>query len=609
MRGGNIEGKVREEIDRGWLGPDRGCAYYPCHFEGQDCTFCYCPFYPCNDPELGEVLRSRRGGEIWNCTYCLFIHRTEVCRYVMSEIERMGIADPDDPRLAAILPRAKERFFRKGKALMVLGATSDAGKSVTVAAICRILHDRGFLVAPFKSQNMSLDSRVAPDGAEIAMIQVLQAQAAGLRNPDRHMNPILLKPRGDTVSQVIVEGEPFGEYDVRRYYEEFVPVHGEGIVRRNLEFLKERYDFVIMEGAGSPAEINIYDSDIANMKAARIADADCLLVVNTEWGGSFAYAVGTVGLIPAEDRRRIKGIVLNNVRGGTDGLREGAAELERLTGIPVIGIIPHADVRLPSEDSGSFRDAGGCAADEEGRTVVAVVRFPRISHFSDCDPLAADGAAIRYVDRPGGLDGCDAVVIPGSQDPFGDLEWMRSTGIADRLAGLRGSVPVLGICGGYQMMGRSLVDRRERSDGGPRTAAGLGFFDCTTVWDDRERVVRQVRGDLPGVGPVSGYEVHAGRTETEEPPLFRLEFFSGSEPEGSKREEEMLFGTYLHGCLDKPAFRGYLMSFIADGRPPAGPVSGRDHAEHVEEGIAALAAVFEAGFDLDRLLGILGAGE
>ncbi len=596
----NLRDRVRREIERGWIGPNRGCAYYPCHFEGQDCTFCYCPFYPCNDPELGEVLASRRGGEVWNCTYCLFIHRQDVCRYIMSEIGREGITDPDDPRLAAILPRAKERFFRPGRALMVLGATSDAGKSATVTALCRMLHARGYLVAPFKSQNMSLDTRVSSDGAEIAMIQALQAQAAGLRNPDRRMNPILLKPRGDTVSEVMVEGRSCGEYDVRRYYGEFVPRHGGDIVRRNMEFLKQRYDLVIMEGAGSPAEINIYDRDIANMGAARIADADCLLVVNTEWGGAFAYALGTVELIPEEDRRRIKGIILNNVRGDPAGLREGADELERLTGIPVVGIVPHAEARLPAEDSSALR--GRAAEDGEGPTV-GVVMHPRISHFSDCDPLAADGFTVRQVHGPADLDGCDAVVIPGSQDPFGDLERMRASGIADRLVRLAGRLPVMGICGGYQMMGRRLVDRRGPE---PVAADGLGLLDCETVWDDRERVVRQVRGELQGIGPVTGFELHIGRTGSAEPPLLGLDLFSGPEPEGSAREDRMLFGTYLHGCFDKPALRGYLRSFIANGRRPDGPVGGRDHSEVLEEGIASLTAAFESGLDLERLSEVLG---
>ena len=299
-----IKKKVNEELKAGWIGPNLKCDYHPSHFSGQDCTFCYCPFYPCEDTDLGDFIVGRHGQKIWNCSDCLFIHRTPVVKFVLSEIERLGITEAGDPRFADILVSAKERFFRTGRALMVVGATSDAGKSVTVAALCRILHRRGLLVAPFKSQNMSLNSKVTRSGSEIAMIQTLQATAAGLKNPDAHMNPILLKPKGDTVSQVMVLGQPYGDYNVTDYYGEFVPGPGREIVRENIEFLKKRYDVVLMEGAGSPAEINIYDRDIANMGAAVIADADVILVVNVEWGGSFAYALGTIELIPEEDRKR-----------------------------------------------------------------------------------------------------------------------------------------------------------------------------------------------------------------------------------------------------------------------------------------------------------------
>ena len=276
---------------------------------------------------MGYDVVSRHGKPVWSCEDCLFCHRPEVVEFTFDKIKELGLKAGDPRFLSEVFPEAKRRFWHKGKALMVLGATSDAGKSITVAALCRIFHRMGYLVAPFKSQNMSLNSRVTSKGCEIAMVQVLQARAGGLRNADAHMNPILLKPKGNTVSQVIVEGKPFGDYDVPDYYGKFVPGPGIEAVRRNMEFLKDRYDYVMMEGAGSPAEINIYDMDIANMRAAEVADAACILVVNVEWGGSFAYAVGTVELMPEKDRGRIKGIILNNVRGDLDKIRPGAEKL------------------------------------------------------------------------------------------------------------------------------------------------------------------------------------------------------------------------------------------------------------------------------------------
>ncbi len=603
-----IAKKVREEIDRGWIGPNKECPYHPSHFTGQDCTFCYCPFYPCNDPDLGENIVGKRGKDIWNCTYCLFIHRPEVGKFVMSEIKRQNITDPRDPRIKEILPVAKEKFFRPGKAVMILGATSDAGKSITTAAICRILHNRGYLVSPFKSQNMSLNSKVTREGAEIAMIQVLQARAAGLKNPDSHMNPILLKPRGDTMSQVMVEGKPFADYDVKGYYEEFVPGPGQDIVRRNVDFLKKRYDYVVMEGAGSPAEINIYDKDIANMRAAEIADAVCLLVVNVEWGGAFAYALGTVKLIPENDRKRIKGIILNNVRGNIDNLKEGAKELEKIAGIPVIGIIPHADLFLPSEDSESFRDKGSVG---NGKMVISVIKFPRIANFTDLDPLMLEDTTIRYVEDPKQLEGSDAIILPGTKNTIDDLKWMMRTGIGDAIKKMKGKVPILGICGGYQMMGRVLKDPNGLEGRKPGDTPGLGLFDNTSEWDVYRKKVVQDEGIMIKTGePVMGYEIHMGMTDVKEKPLFRIQkHFMPDEDEGSVREDEMLFGTYLHGCFDKPAFRKYFLSFIKHDGKPVKLEDVKDYDDILEDSIVKMTETFESGFDMKKLLEILGAKE
>ena len=607
-----IKKKVNEELKAGWIGPNRRCDYHPSHFEGQDCTFCYCPFYPCEDTDLGDFIVGRRGNRIWNCSDCLFIHRTPVVKFVLSEIERLGITEAGDPRFPEVLASAKERFYRPGRALMVVGATSDAGKSVTVAAICRILHRRGFLVAPFKSQNMSLNSKVTRSGSEIAMIQTLQAKAAGLKNPDAHMNPILLKPKGDTTSQVMVLGQPYGDYNVTDYYGRFVPGPGREIVRENVDFLKGRYDFVIMEGAGSPAEINIYERDIANMGAAVIADADVILVVNVEWGGSFAYALGTIELIPEQDRKRIKGVIFNNLRGKSDSFRSAIPEFERISGVPVIGVVPHADVVLPSEDSEALR---GIRGKGEGRCLVGVIKFPRIANFTDLDPLFLEDVSVVFVEKASDLDGVDAVVLPGTKNTISDLRWMDERGISDRLRALRGKVPIVGICGGYQMMGTTLDDS-QGIEGGVEghVAEGLGFFDnVTTFGEYSKRIVNNTAEMLVGEGgEVTGYELHMGVTDVHEKPLFRMTNRFGpdaGEEEGSVREDEMLFGTYQHGIFDKMPFRKYFLSFVShDGeRPDTSDV--RDYDDIIEENIDRLADVFEENLDIPALLGILGVSE
>ncbi len=603
-----IKNRVNSEIKKGWIGSNTECEYHPCHFSGQDCTFCYCPFYPCGDTDLGSSTPGKRGKEVWNCSDCLLIHRKEVGRYVMSEIRRLGITDVTDPRIKDIFPEMKRKFWHPGRALMVVGATSDAGKSVTVAAICRILHRRGYLVAPFKSQNMSLNSKVTRSGAEIAMIQTLQAQAAGLKNPDAHMNPILLKPKGDDISQVVVCGKPYADYSVKDYYDKFVTGPGIEIVREHIDFMKKRYDFVIMEGAGSPAEINIYDKDIANMRAAEIADASVILVVNVEWGGSFAYALGTVELIPEKDRRRIKGIILNNVRGSMESMREGSEKLEKMIGVPVIGIIPHIDVALPSEDSEALRDISGKGA---GKIRAAVIRFPRIANFTDLDPLFMEDVSISYVQSPEDLDGADAVIIPGTKNTVADYRWMQERGIADRLMQMKGKVPILGICGGYQMMGDILDDSLGIEGGKPEIIKGLGLFGNKTVFAEYSKTVANRDAVLlkGHGGEITGYELHMGQTETAEEPLFRIEsMFAKPWNEGSVRESEMLFGTYLHGCFDAKAFRKYFLSFVkGGGAAPEG--DGKTYAEVLEESLDALADAFEKNMDVGRLISILEAEE
>ncbi len=603
-----IKKKVNEELARGWIGSDLTCDYHPCHFKGQDCTFCYCPFYPCHDEDLGEMIVGKHG-DVWACSDCLFIHNNRVGRFTIDECERLGITEAGDPRFKEIFEEAKRRFFREGRALMVVGATSDAGKSVMVAALCRILHRRGYLVAPFKSQNMSLNAKATRMGTEIALAQVLQTQAAGLTVPDTHMNPILLKPKKDTVSQVIVNGQPFADYDVESYYGEFIPEHGHRIVRENMAFLKKRYDFIVMEGAGSPAEINIYDVDIANMGAAVEADADVILVVNVEWGGSFAYALGTIDLIPERDRSRIKGVVLNNIRGQIDRFVDGARQFEEMTGIPVLGCIPHVDVMLPSEDSEALR---GLCRSGDGKCLIGVVKYPRIANFTDVDPLFLEDVSVVYVERPEDLDGVDAVVLPGTKNTVSDLLWMEESGIADRVRGLRGRVPIAGICGGFQMMGSRIEDPLGLEGGVPATYDGLGFFDMVTTFGEySKRVVNSEGSMLVGDrGRITGYELHMGMSEIHEEPLFELDDFrKGPQREGAVREDEMLYGTYLHGIFDKVPFRSHFLSRVEHEERRVDVSCTRDYDDVVDENLDILADTFERNLDMAAIMRMLGVDE
>jgi adenosylcobyric acid synthase len=450
---------------------------------------------------------------------------------------------------------------------------------------------------------MSLNSKVTRRGYEIAMIQTLQSKAAGLKNPDEHMNPILLKPKGDTISQVTVEGELHGDYNVEKYYGEFVPGLGVEIVKRNIEFLKKRYDFVVMEGAGSPAEINIYDRDIANIGAAKIADASCILVVNVEWGGSFAYAVGTVKLIPEEDRKRIKGIILNNIRGDIFRMEPGAKELEKILDIPVIGLIPHIKLELPLEDSETMR---GIKSKGSGRMKIAVIKLPRIANFTDLDPLYMEDTTVTFVTEPAELKDADAVIIPGTKNTVSDLLWMREKGFEKAILEKKGKVPILGICAGYQMMGRLLEDPNGMEGPVCGNTKGLGLFNSTTKWEENKRIAVLNEGKLLRTGElITGYETHVGVSESSEEPLFEIERFSGNVKEGSFRESEMLFGTYLHGVLERPAFRRFFLSFVKDGKKILSETEPREYDDLLEENIERLAIAFEENMDMKKLMEIM----
>ncbi|MFC9356918.1 cobyric acid synthase, partial [Rhodococcus sp. NPDC057014] len=430
-------------------------------------------------------------------------------------------------------------------ALLVAGTTSDAGKSVLVAGLCRMLARRGVRVAPFKAQNMSNNSVVTLDGGEIGRAQALQAAACGLE-PSVRFNPVLLKPGSDRTSQLVVRGRAVTSVGARDYIEH--RQHLRAVVAEELESLRADYDVVLCEGAGSPAEINLRATDLANMGLARAADLPVLVVGDIDRGGVLAHLFGTVAVLAPEDQALIAGFVINKFRGDVSLLAPGVEQLTAMTGRPTLGVIPFAeDLWLDAEDSlGVVGDAPvGRPAPPVGDDWlrVAAIRLPRISNSTDVEALACEpGVSVRWVTDPSRLEDADLIVLPGSKSTVSDLEWLRRTGIADAIAvhAKRGG-PVLGVCGGYQMLGSVIVDDVESGRG---AVPGLGLLDLEVEFAP-DKVLAQVRGDAHGV-PVSGYEIHHGRVRRNgDPPLLHA---SSGAAVGSIRGA--VYGTHWHGVLE-----------------------------------------------------------
>ena len=432
----------------------------------------------------------------------------------------------------------------RAKRIMVQGTMSGAGKSLLCAALCRIFAQDGYRVAPFKSQNMALNSFVTRDGLEMGRAQVVQAQAAGVE-PDVRMNPILLKPSSDTGSQVIVGGEVRGQMSAAAYFKmkrQLIPE-----ILAAFDSLSEEADIVVIEGAGSPAEINLKADDIVNMGLAKLVDAPVLLAGDIDRGGVFAQLYGTVALLEPEERARIAGLVINKFRGDVDILRPGLAMLEEKTGLPVLGVVPYLHVEIEDEDSLSERLN---ARDAVKPLDVAVIRLPHISNFTDFIPLEQhELVGVRYVQRARELGAPDLVILPGTKNTMEDLLWLRQSGLEAAVRRLaQAQTPVLGVCGGYQMLGQTLDDPAGTESGKPLSLAGLGLLPTRTTFDAQKRrtQVRAVALSAPFAGArMTGYEIHNGRTTVNGEPFCRL---ADGTPEGCVCKN--VFGTYLHGLFD-----------------------------------------------------------
>ncbi|HEX7445301.1 MAG TPA: cobyric acid synthase CobQ [Methanothrix sp.] len=483
--------------------------------------------------------------------------------------------------------------------LVVLGTTSHSGKSTLVAAICRLLSDRGFSVAPFKSQNMSLNSWVTTSGAEIGIAQAVQAWAARAE-PNEFMNPILLKPKGDRTSQVIVLGKPLADKSAEEYYRDIEEL--KEVVDSSVKELEKDYDYIIVEGAGGAAEINLYERDLANIYVARLLQAPIILVGDIERGGVFASLFGTVELLPEDIRPLVKGLVINKFRGDPAILGSGLKSLEELTGVPVLGVLPYLDLDIPSEDSVSLGDKLSGPAGELAE--IAVIRLPRISNFTDFEPLERS-ALVRYVNLDEPLGHPDAVIIPGTKNTVSDLQEMQAKGMADQIKSLQ-NTPILGICGGYQILGREIIDCGIEDTFG--TVPGLGLLDAVTRFDLYEKRTMQVKKNVTGGGPilerirgqeVTGYEIHMGVTS------------SGGEAafgdDGAVAEDGIVIGTYLHGIFDNENFRNAFLDYLYERKNPSKPAKGRAPTQK-GSGFQELAAAVEANLDMEKVWRMLGLG-
>lgn len=481
------------------------------------------------------------------------------------------------------------------RALMIQGTTSDAGKSTLVAGLCRILRRRGVRVAPFKPQNMALNSAVGADGGELGRAQALQAQAAGIA-PTVDLNPVLLKPSTDRRAQVILHGQPVGNMDAAEFHR-FKPRAFEAVLS-SFRKLQGAYDVLIVEGAGSPAEINLREGDIANMGFAEAVDCPVALVADIERGGVFAHIAGTLALLSDSERARVSGFLINRFRGDRRLLEPGIEWLIRHTGKPSFGVLPYlSDLRLDAEDSLS-RQAGAAGEPSPAgqRLRVLVPLIPKISNHTDFEPLAAHPQIELCYVAEEAPPPADLVILPGSKSVRSDLEWLRERGWAGYLERhLRYGGRVMGICGGLQMLGRSILDP-EGIEGAPGESAGLGWLDLVTTLLPAKQL-RNVTGRLAFAdAPVRGYEIHMGesRGPALRRPAVRLD---NGVSDGALAADERILGTYLHGIFEDPAACAALLRWAGLTEPRA-----FDHAARREQMLDRLADAIEASVDLARML-------
>ncbi|MFN3476518.1 MAG: cobyric acid synthase [Candidatus Methylomirabilales bacterium] len=515
-----------------------------------------------------------------------------------------------------------------GKALMVQGTASSVGKSFLATGFCRLFAQEGFKVAPFKAQNMSLNAAVTAEGGEIGRAQAVQAEAASIE-PTVDMNPILLKPEADAHFQVIVRGRLYATMSFQEYRREtarLLPV-----IRESLERLLASYDLVIIEGAGSPAEVNLKEDDIVNMGIARMAKAPVLLIGDIDRGGVFASLVGTMELLSPEERCFVKGFIINKFRGDPTLLQPGLVFLEERTGVPVLGVLPYLrDLRLPAEDSVSLESAPTCS-DPSALLDIAVIHLPRISNFDDFEPLIQEpGVSVRYVHRLEQLASPDLIILPGTKSTASDLLFLEKSGLAQEVRTKAGQgVPIIGICGGYQLLGERVLDPHRVESEVPEIK-GLSLLPVDTIFKPAKathRVKAVVVGGswlLKGAEgvEVKGYEIHMGETIASHTPKgkgggpFLVVERSGSsrgglqalpDYDGAAHEKGHIFGTYLHGLFHNRELRVSILRALA-GRKGLKALPRWGELPSREEEYDRLAALLRTYLNVERLFAICGLG-
>ncbi|NTV97866.1 MAG: cobyric acid synthase [Chlorobiaceae bacterium] len=486
----------------------------------------------------------------------------------------------------------------------VLGTGSDVGKSVVATALCRIFSDAGIDVAPYKAQNMSNNSGVTPGGFEIGRAQIVQAEAARV-TPTADMNPVLLKPNSDTGAQVVLQGKVCSNETASGYFMD-TSVWARA-ANESLERLMRRHELLVIEGAGSCAEMNLYDRDFVNFRTARQAGAAVILVADIDRGGVFAQVAGTLSIIPPEDRAMVTGIIINRFRGDIELFRDGAEMLESMTGVPVLGVIPYfREFSIDAEDAVPLDSKVDPSSEPEpGKTGIAVIYFPHISNFTDFSPLESDASVdLHYLHHPKPLDLYKAVILPGSKNVRGDLEWMQRLGWEGEIDAFRkrGGV-IIGICGGYQMLGRSIADPYGL-EGPVGESSALGYLDVETVLE-KEKCLHNSSGNIAGRGTkVSGYEIHMGRSQRFPgvKPFLMVGERNGKRVEsddGAVNDDGNVFGTYFHGFFDTPSAKEWFLSMFDHSSPHMNSVS-EDHDRY-----GLLAEHFSRHLDLRRVFQII----
>jgi adenosylcobyric acid synthase len=499
---------------------------------------------------------------------------------------------------------------------MVQGTASSVGKSLIAAALCRAFAREGLRVAPFKAQNMSNNASALPSGGEIGRAQALQALAAGVE-PDARMNPVLLKPESDTRSQVVLLGSPYKTLKAEDYGLDRGVLWS--AVIESLDSLRSEYDLVVIEGAGSPAEINLKAGEIVNMAVARYASSPVLLVGDIDCGGVFAQFTGTLALLEPEERELVRGLVVNKFRGDRSLLEPGLEMIRGITGVKVLGVVPWLrDLGLAEEDGASLdarlRESWAMTPGVGHEMDIAVIRLPLIANFDDIDALGLEkGVATRFVSKASELGSPDAVILPGSKATLSDLAWLKAEGLDDGIRWLsRLGRSVVGLCGGYQMLGETICDP-DGVEGSPRNERGLGLLPVDTLFASgksarprRGRIAPGGGGFLAAAGGLSveGYEIHAGRSEVRGPALLELEASGEAEAssDGCWARGGRVFGSYLHGLFDLPFFRRAWLASL--GQDAAGPARALSEAR--QEALDRLADSVSAALDMGELHRIIG---